>query len=97
MQGMSYSRGKNRTQGEIDMDTSAMWNFALLPEMLNEYLTTEEAAQVLKVGKSTLEQLRISGNGPMFRRFGTRIRYQMGDLDQWGEKYSSTSEYKQAA
>lgn len=74
-----------------------LW-YALTPEMLNEYLTTEEASQFLKVGKSTLEQLRLNGGGPKFVRFGSKlIRYQVDDLVAWGKRYSSTSEYEQAA
>jgi hypothetical protein len=48
------------------------WSFALLPEMMNEYLTTVEAAKVLKIGKSTLEQMRLKGDGPRFVKFGPK-------------------------
>jgi excisionase family DNA binding protein len=85
---------------QISMEGHAMdgWGFALSPEMLNEYLTTEEAAQVLKVGKSTLEQARLNGGGPRFTKFGKKIiRYRMDDIVSWGKTYSSTSEYERAA
>jgi excisionase family DNA binding protein len=80
------------TMEEQKMD--AMWE-CLTPEMLNEYLTTEEAAQVLKVGKSTLEQARLTGSGPSFVKFGKRtVRYRMDDIIAWGKTFSSTSEYE---
>jgi len=76
----------------------AVWNFALAPEMLKEYVTTEEAAQILKVGKSTLEQSRLNGCGPKFIRFGKKIiRYQVDSLVEWGKEYSCTAEYERAA
>ncbi len=70
------------------------WSFALSQEMLDEFLTTKEAAKMLKVGKSTLEQARLNGGGPTFTRFGAKtIRYQVDDLVAWGRRYSSTAEY----
>jgi hypothetical protein len=49
--------------------------------MLREYLTTEEAALFIKIGVSTLEQLRLTGCGPKFCRFGKKtIRYQVDDV-----------------
>lgn len=60
-----------------------------------EIFTTSEAASFLKLGKSTLEQLRLKGGGPSFVRFGPKtIRYRYADLMAWGRTYSSTSEYR---
>ncbi len=74
------------------------WSFALSTEMLNEYLTTEEAAQFLKIGKSTLEQARLNGGGPRFIKFGPKIiRYKVDDLVAWGKRCSSTAEYEKVA
>jgi len=72
----------------------AVWQFALSTEMRNEYLTTNEVAEFLKVGKSTIEQARLSGSGPKFVKFGRKtIRYQVDDILAWGKRYSSTAEY----
>lgn len=69
------------------------WNY-LSQELLNEYLTTEDAAKMLKVGKSTLEQARLKGTGPKFTKFGPKIiRYKVDDIVAWGESYSCTAEY----
>ena len=71
---------------------------ALKPETENEFLTTEEVATMLKIGKSTLEQMRLKGGGPRFFKFGPRaIRYRIADIVAWGKTYSSTSEYERAA
>lgn len=70
-----------------------VWNY-ISPELLNEYLTTEEAAQMLKVGKSTLEQARLKGTGPKFIKFGPKIiRYKVDDIVAWGKPFTSTAEY----
>jgi predicted DNA-binding transcriptional regulator AlpA len=72
---------------------TASWNY-LSPEMLKEYMNTEELAKFLGMGVSTIEQLRLNGNGPKFVKFGKKaIRYQVDDVIQWGRKYSSTAEY----
>lgn len=72
---------------------SRKW-YAFTPEMLDEYLTTEETAKMLKVGKSTLEQGRLNGCGPRFTKFGKKtIRYKVDDVVAWGKTFSSTAEY----
>jgi hypothetical protein len=54
------------TQPIDDETGDGSWGFALSTAMLQEYLTTEDAAQFLKMGESTLEQLRTKGGGPNF-------------------------------
>jgi excisionase family DNA binding protein len=46
------------------------------------YLTAEQAAQRLKVKKSTLEKWRILGSGPAYRDHGV-IVYHVDELDDW--------------
>lgn len=67
--------------------------------MTTAYLRTKDAAKYLGVGKSTLDRMRIEGNGPKFRRLGNKIiSYAVADLDAWaGEQvFSSTSEAQAA-
>jgi predicted DNA-binding transcriptional regulator AlpA len=79
---------------EEDYYMEAVW-YLLTPEMLNEFLTTEEASQFLKIGKSTLEQARLKGTGPKYIKIGPKIvRYRVDDIMSWGKAYSSTSEYE---
>lgn len=51
---------------------------------MSEVLTTEQAAQRLALGRSTLEKLRCSGYGPRFIRLSARrVGYDKADLDDW--------------
>jgi len=63
------------------------------PDML---LVTKQLAEWLGVSKQWLEIARSRGDGPPFRRLGTRaIRYCVGDVLRWLEERShkSTAEY----
>lgn len=56
---------------------------------------TERAAAYLGLAKSTLEKLRIYGDGPIFAKYSTRaVRYRIEDLDAWIIKHraANTSE-----
>ena len=58
------------------------------------YLTTEDAAQWLKLSKRYLEALRLRGGGPHFISYGRAVRYAVEDLDAWAasRKRKSTSD-----
>ena len=63
-------------------------------EMLR-HMRTDEAANFLRLSRSTLEKMRLSGDGPPFIKSGKRIvLYKLVDLEQWleGRKVKSTSE-----
>ena len=47
------------------------------------YLSTREAAHYLGLAPRTLNRYRVSGDGPVFHRFGGRVRYRREDLDAW--------------
>ena len=47
------------------------------------YLSTREAADYLGLSPRTLDRYRVSGGGPVFHRFGGRVRYLRADLDAW--------------
>lgn len=47
------------------------------------YLTNSEAAAYLKLSPRTLENWRVLGDGPRFRRFGRRVIYALNDLELW--------------
>jgi predicted DNA-binding transcriptional regulator AlpA len=47
-------------------------------------LWAREAAEYLRVSRSTLAKWRMRGEGPPFHRFGKRLTYYLkGELDQW--------------
>ena len=55
--------------------------------MAQGYERTKGAANYLGVGQSTLERMRIEGNGPLFRKLGQRIvTYAVDDLDAWASQ-----------
>lgn len=53
-------------------------------------LTTEEAAEYLKVKPSTLRYWRQQNTGPTYRKYGRQIRYAIEDL----ESYDSDSKVR---
>lgn len=50
------------------------------------FLTITEAAQLLRVNRRTLDNLRWKGTGPRFRRHGGRIIYHRSELLAWSEQ-----------
>ncbi len=56
-----------------------------------EYLGTREAAALLGLSPRTLDRYRVTGAGPAFYRFGTRIRYARADLGDWAAARRRTS------
>jgi hypothetical protein len=65
------------------------------------YMTPlQAAAYIRELGlpcqPSTLAKLRVIGGGPLFLKFGARVRYRREDLDAWikarlGEPVKNTS------
>ncbi len=49
------------------------------------FLTVVEAANYLRLGARTLDNLRWIGTGPKFRKHGGRIVYHKDDLDAWSK------------
>lgn len=60
------------------------------PELLN----VTEAAEFLRLTRSTLDHYRCDGRGPVYRKHGARVFYPMPELIAWSERnaYASTSE-----
>ena len=58
------------------------------------YFSTREAADYLGVSPRTLDRYRVRGGGPVFHRFGGRVRYLRADLDAWAltRRRASTSD-----
>ena len=48
-----------------------------------DFLTIAEAAELLRVHRRTLDNMRWRGTGPAFRRHGGRIVYQRDELLAW--------------
>ena len=60
----------------------------------DKYLSTRQAAEYLELSTRTLDRYRVSGGGPVFHRFGGRVRYLRADLDAWAatRRRASTSD-----
>ena len=52
---------------------------------LARFLTTAEAAVLLRLSPRTLEKQRILGGGPRFHKFGRRVLYAIEDLERWAK------------
>jgi hypothetical protein len=53
------------------------------PAIRSPFYSNEEAAAFLNLSPRTLEKLRVVGGGPRFRKFGRRVFYALGDLEEW--------------
>jgi predicted DNA-binding transcriptional regulator AlpA len=61
------------------------------------YLTTAEAASLVRKSPKTLETLRVRGGGPPFRKLGGSVRYIESELIAWANgagPMTSTAQYK---
>ena len=58
------------------------------------YLNSRAAAAHLGLSTRTLDRFRVSGDGPVFLKFGGRVRYLREDLDAWAQsrRRKSTSD-----
>ncbi len=54
-----------------------------MKETHERYLDTREAAALLGLSPRTLDRYRVTGEGPSFFRFGSRVLYLREDLDRW--------------
>lgn len=63
------------------------------------FLTSNEAADLLRISRRTLERMRVDGSGPPYVKVGagkrSRVLYREIEIDAWLTKftYGSTSEY----
>jgi molybdenum cofactor biosynthesis enzyme MoaA len=65
-------------------------------EILEEspFLHPDEAADYLRITRRALENFRVTGKGPAYRKHGGRIVYHIEDLDEWSQhrRYRSPSD-----
>lgn len=68
-----------------DSSLSLASHLALIQQLLNQppelvLLTSDEAATFLRCSRKTLEDKRVLGQPPRFRKYGSRVRYTLRDL-----------------
>lgn len=51
--------------------------------MSPQYLSEIEVADRTHISLSTLRRWRLENRGPKFSKFGSLVRYELGDLAQW--------------
>lgn len=49
------------------------------------YLNSVQAGRLLGLAPKTLARYWCTGTGPVFCRFGNRVRYRREDLEAWAE------------
>ena len=55
-------------------------------QMISPFLTTEEAANYLRLKERTLNNMRWRGEGPHYRKHGGRVMYHKHDLEGWSRQ-----------
>ena len=55
------------------------------------YLRTPDAARRVGLSARTLEKHRCYGTGPVYRKLGGRVLYEIDELDRWAERGRRTS------
>lgn len=53
------------------------------------FLNTEQAAAYLGFSARLMKRLRVSGEGPVFRRHSRYVQYHIDDLDAWSRDRSA--------
>lgn len=51
------------------------------------YLTPQEVSDLLGISRRTLERYRNLEGGPAYYRFGSKVRYKIGDLQVWAARH----------
>lgn len=57
----------------------------------DRYIDDREAAEMLGLSRAYLRNLRVSGGGCRFSKFGRAVRYRVGDLLAWANDNSASS------
>jgi predicted DNA-binding transcriptional regulator AlpA len=62
-------------------------------------LNVNQAATYTSLSKSSLDKMRVYGNGPLYIKAGARVVYDQVDLDTWliGKKVANTSQHMAVA
>ena len=94
--GKSFPLVNDRAQENMDCreEVNEEGEEIIMKDESVRYLDTREAAQYLGLSNRTLDRYRMTGEGPVFHKFGTRIRYAQADLEEWAaaRRMRSTSD-----
>ena len=73
------------------MTTSDEAARAARAKQTSPFLSTAQAAFYVGLSRRTLEKMRVTGGGPIYRKHGRYVRYHIDDLNAWSEARSKTS------
>jgi len=62
-----------------------------LRKEMDELLSTDQAAEILRVSPRTLEKFRVQGSGPKFFKIGRLVYYSTETLEEWKRSRLRTS------
>ncbi len=54
------------------------------------FFSESDAARYLGISPRTLEKKRQTNDGPVHRKFGRRVLYEISDLDAWADSCRAT-------
>lgn len=57
----------------------------------DRFVDDQEAAALLSLSRTYMRQLRLTGDGPRFAKFGRAVRYRVSDVFAWADKRTATS------
>lgn len=57
----------------------------------DEYLTTVEAAKIIKFDWKTLRRWRSEGTGPVYFKINNTVRYRRSEIDKWVKRREAAS------
>ena len=65
---------------------------------MENFLTQDEAAKMLRISSRSLARYRLEGTGPAYMKAGHRVLYRNADILAWldSRKVKSTSEARHA-
>lgn len=55
------------------------------------FLTTHQAAEYIGLKRRTLEKMRVTGDGPPYRKHGRYVRYRIDELEAWSKSRARRS------
>jgi predicted DNA-binding transcriptional regulator AlpA len=54
-----------------------------IPAPAKRFLSDVEIESIYGISRRTLQNWRVLGRGPLYRKFGSSVRYNLADLEAW--------------
>ena len=76
---------------EPNAKTNSESSALALAAVNDEFMSNDEAANLLDLSPRTLERFRLEGRGPSYFKFGRVVRYRRSTTLKWAEAQLRTS------